>query len=87
VQSGLFTVHPKPDEDWNEGKITAIRLKFSEREWRYATRCMLRFGVHQYALFPDLDGLTAHLHMLFLRDFNIAFGDPADFEDGAEGDL
>jgi len=81
AQSGLFTVHPKPDEDWiPEGDSYVIRLIFNEKEWRYATRSMLRVGMHQFALFPDLDGLTAHLQMLYLRDFNLALGDPADLD-------
>lgn len=85
AQSGLFTVHPAPDEDWDDGHVTKIILDLDEKQWRYATRCMLRMGIHQYALFPDLDGLTAHLSMLYLRDFNVALGDPAGHEADVAG--
>jgi hypothetical protein len=74
AQGGLFTAHPKPDRDWDERSITALLLDFDEREWRESTRRLLRFGVHRYSLFPDLDGLCTHLSMLYTRNFSLDFG-------------
>ncbi len=85
AQAGLFTVHPNPREDWESDGTSKIVLAFDELQWRHATRCMLRIGIHQYALFPDLDGLTAHLSMLYLRDFNVSLGDTGGHNVNAEG--
>ena len=74
VQSGVFTVHAKPDEDWDDGETVALVLDFSRDSWRRATRRLLRFGVHRYALFPDLDGLSAHLSFLYTRGFGLQLG-------------
>ena len=74
VQAGVFTVHNKPDQDWDDGKVTALLLDFDERRWRVATRRLLRIGFHRYALFPDLDGLSAHLAGLYTRGFSLKFG-------------
>lgn len=78
LQSGLFTVHPDPSQDCDDGDTTTILVSFDEEEWRRATRYLLRFGVHQYALFPDLDGLSANLNTLYVRGFNLTYGRPAD---------
>lgn len=74
VQSGVFTVHPKPTQDWDDDEIVALLLDFNERAWRVATRRLLRIGFHRYALFPDLDGLSAHLSALYTRDFSLQLG-------------
>jgi hypothetical protein len=71
VQSGVFTVHHQPDRDWEAPEIVALLLDFDERQWRVATRRLLRFGFHRYVLFPDLDGLSAHLSVLYTRDFSL----------------
>lgn len=84
VQSGVFTVHGTPDEDWDDDKITALLLDFDRASWRRATRRLLRFGVHRYALFPDLDGLALHLGSIYTRGFSLQLGQlaaPVDEED------
>jgi len=77
VQSGVFTVHGKPNEDWDDEKTTAILLEFDRAAWLTATRRLLRFGVHRYSLFPDLDGLSAHLSFLYTRGFSLKLGEIA----------
>ena len=37
----------------------------------FGERLSLRFGIHRYALFPDLNGLSAHLSVLYTRDFSL----------------
>jgi hypothetical protein len=71
AQSGLFTVHSNPVEDWDDDETTAIVIDFVRDEWTKATRKLLRYQVNRYTLFPDLDGLSAHLSLLFTRGFNI----------------
>jgi hypothetical protein len=44
---------------------------FDRSRWRRATRRLLRFGVHCCALFPDLDGLAAHLSAIYTRGFSL----------------
>jgi len=84
VQSGVFTVHAAPDKDWDDGETVALLLEFDWTGWRRATRRLLRFGVHRYALFPDLDGLSAHLSSLYTRGFSLQLGQiatPVDEDD------
>lgn len=73
AQNGVFTVHPDPAQDWDDARTTAILLNFDEDEWRRATRYMLKSGVHEYALFPDLDGLSGHLSTLYVRGFTLSY--------------
>lgn len=74
VQSGVFTVHPEPAKDWDDDHITALLLDFDEDLWRRATRRLLRFGFHRYAMFPDLDGLSAHLSSWYTRNLSLQLG-------------
>ena len=84
VQSGVFTVHSDPDEDWDDEGVVALLLHFDRSQWRRATRRLLRFGMHRYSLFPDLDGLSAHLYSIYTRGFSLQLGQiaaPVDEED------
>jgi hypothetical protein len=84
VQSGVFTVHAEPNKDWDDDETVALRLEFDRARWRRATRRLLRFGVHRYALFPDLDGLSAHLSSIYTRGFSLQLGQiatPVDEDD------
>lgn len=84
VQSGLFTVHNEPCHDWDDDQIQALLLNFDQKESRRATRRLLRLGFHRYALFPDLDGLSAHLSVLYTRDFSLQLADIAAPRDGED---
>jgi hypothetical protein len=84
AQSGIFTTHFRPDSDWNDPGISLLSLDFDETTWREATKVLMRFGVHQYAVFPDLQGLTSHLTMLYSRGFSVTFGEAARLAAGDE---
>ena len=71
VQSGVFTVHGKPDKDWDDNKTHVLLLSFDRKETTKATKKLLRFGVHRYALFPDLDGLSSYLQFRYTRGFSL----------------
>lgn len=71
VQSGVFTVHGKPNRDWKDSEITVFLLEFTREETLNATRRLLRFGIHRYALFPDLDGLSSYLRFRYNRGFSL----------------
>jgi hypothetical protein len=84
VQSGLFTVHNEPNGDWDDHQTSALLLAFDESQWRLATRRLLRFGIHRYFLFPDLDGLSIYLSSLYSRNFSLqlsTFAPLADADD------
>lgn len=59
VQSSIFTVHPCPTEAYNpEGLVKTVVAG----DYKSAMlRQLFSFGVHRAALFPDVDGLSAHL--------------------------
>jgi hypothetical protein len=77
AQSGVFTVHPWPNTDWDDPGVSVLSLDFDESTWREATKALMRFGVHRYSIFPDLEGLTGHLAMLYARGFNLTYGEAA----------
>ncbi len=60
AQSGVFTVHSKPAEDFvPDGSLVRIRIPFKER--KDLKRSLFQHGVHEAVLFPDLDGLARHI--------------------------
>jgi type I restriction enzyme M protein len=71
VQSGVFTVHGTPDQDWENKTTQVLQLDFDQKEWMNATKRLLRFGMHRYTLFPDLDGLSNYLQFRYVRGFSL----------------
>lgn len=60
AQSGVFTVHPNPTEEFHPlGELVRVRIPYLER--RCLKKSLFRHGVHQSVLFPDLDGLARHI--------------------------
>jgi hypothetical protein len=62
VQRGLFTVHKAPNEPWEP-----VSLK----KWVIPSKSCLAFklalsraGMNHASLFPDLDGIAAHINRL-----------------------
>jgi hypothetical protein len=84
VQSGVFTVHGKPDRDWESDGTQVLVLDFDRKEWKNATKKLLRFGIHRYSLFPDLDGLSAYLQFRFIRGFSLELSKMAATNSSAE---
>jgi len=81
VQSGVFTIHGQPREDWDDDEITLVRLDLNRKESLNATRRLMRFGIHRYALFPDLDGLASYLRFRYNRGLSLQlakFASPAE---------
>lgn len=62
AQSGLFTVHDKPLEPFSSDKIKKINISHEIR--KDIKKCLDRCGVNQATLFPDLDGISAHIKWL-----------------------
>jgi len=60
AQSGAFTVHSDPTEDFMpEGKLVRVRIPFDKR--KELKDSLFRHGVHEAVLFPDIDGLARHI--------------------------
>lgn len=62
AQSGLFTIHPKPDEVFCSNEIREIRIAANFRA--PLKRILWKYGIHRATLFPGLDGLCDHLEWL-----------------------
>jgi hypothetical protein len=71
VQSGVLKVHEKPNKDWDDEGTKVILLDFNRENSLDATRRPLRFGIHKYALFLDLDGLSGYLRFRYNRGFSL----------------
>lgn len=61
-QGGLFTIHPKPYEPFESRDMQKIVIPNSIRPMLRQT--LNRYGVDRFALFPSLDGLSAHIEWL-----------------------
>ncbi|MFI5098302.1 MAG: FRG domain-containing protein [Candidatus Acidiferrales bacterium] len=62
AQVGVFTIHPKPGEAFESPDVERLILKAECREdlkW-----ILYKYGIHRASLFPDLDGLAAHIKWL-----------------------
>lgn len=62
AQVGLFTIHPKPKEPFRSPDIDRLIIKNSARKSLKWT--LYSYGIHRASLFPDLDGLAAHIKWL-----------------------
>ncbi len=62
AQSGLFTVHPDPSKSLDSPSIDKLVISNSFR--RELKQTLYRYGIHRAALFPDLDGIAAHIQWL-----------------------
>ncbi|WP_417594764.1 FRG domain-containing protein [Oceanospirillum sp.] len=54
-QSGLFTSHPNPGEEYSSESIEKIIIKYDKKSQLITE--LRKYGVHRASIFPDLDGL------------------------------
>ncbi len=65
VQSGIFTIHPKPATSYQPNQLNKfiipsdVRFEFKER--------LQDFGIDRSTLFPDLDGVSEFLNFALTR--------------------
>ena len=59
VQSGLFTIHPKPNTPFSDPKIRKYVIPVKER--RGIRRTLDKLGINTASLFPGLDGIARHI--------------------------
>ena len=62
TQGGLFTIHPKPYEEFESDDMEKIVIPKSIRSTLKKT--LNKYGVDRFALFPSLDGLASHIEWL-----------------------
>lgn len=62
AQAGVFTVHNEPNSAWSSPNITEIPISSDARvDIKVALN---KLGVHESALFPDMDGIARHITYL-----------------------
>ena len=61
-QGGLFTIHPKPYEQFESEDMEKILIPNAIRSM--LKQALNRYGVDRFALFPNLDGLSSHIEWL-----------------------
>jgi FRG domain len=64
AQAGLFTIHPEPLTPIRENTPSLDRIIIAAPMRRDLKMTLFRYGVHRASLFPDLDGLAAHIRWL-----------------------
>jgi hypothetical protein len=62
AQVGIFTIHPKPKEPFESPDVDRLIVKKDAR--KELKQVLFKYGVHRASLFPDLDGLAAHIKWL-----------------------
>jgi hypothetical protein len=62
AQSGIFTIHPKPTEEFKNNGISKVIIKPTIR--REIKRRLEKLGIHQGTMFPDLDGIATYVKWL-----------------------
>jgi FRG domain-containing protein len=68
AQRGLFTVHPRPEQPISVGDHGSIIVRRVVLPSGFKTKLLWnlsRFDVNRRSLFPDLDGLAAHIGWMF----------------------
>ncbi|MDR5819840.1 FRG domain-containing protein [Caballeronia sp. LZ043] len=62
AQSGLFSVHPKPEFAYDEGELSKVIIPGNKKT--DFQELLYKYSVHRNTLFPDLDGLCGYLRWL-----------------------
>jgi hypothetical protein len=69
AQSGLFSVHPKPTEEWKDSRTEKHIIPAASRA--YFRKKLHYFGINSFRLFPDLDGLARTLKWQYTRGIEL----------------
>jgi hypothetical protein len=67
AQSGIFTVHHKPLDEFKSTNVESITIKHDLR--KEIKGIVNKFGINEGSLFPDLDGISKHITWLRTNDF------------------
>lgn len=69
AQSGLFSIHPNPNEAWTDARIKKHIIPAASRG--YFRRKLHYLGINNFRLFPDLDGLARTLKWQYTRGIEL----------------
>ena len=62
AQSGAFTIHPRPEQELTDDRITRFLISGKDPGPLKELKSMLHhYGINHRTLFPDLDGLARHI--------------------------
>jgi DNA polymerase III epsilon subunit len=62
AQSGMFTIHPTNEMKLESDSIQKILIPAQKK--KYFLEKLVKFGIHQGTIFPDLDGLSNYIRHL-----------------------
>jgi len=65
AQSGMFTIHPTKNMKLESGLIKKILIPTAKK--KYFLEKLVKYGIHQGTVFPDLDGLSNYIR--YLNDY------------------
>ncbi|MBN4075431.1 MAG: hypothetical protein COA71_11895 [SAR86 cluster bacterium] len=65
AQSGMFTIHPTKNMKLESESIKKILIPASKK--KYFLEKLVKYGIHQGTIFPDLDGLSNYIR--YLNDY------------------
>ena len=65
AQSGMFTIHPTKNMKLESKSIKKILIPASKK--KYFLEKLVKYGIHQGTIFPDLDGLSNYIR--YLNDY------------------
>lgn len=65
AQSGMFTIHPTKNMKLESESIKKIIIPASKK--KYFLEKLVKYGIHQGTIFPDLDGLSNYIR--YLNDY------------------
>jgi len=59
AQSGMFTIHPTNQKKLENNRI--IKILIPAKRKKYFLEKLVKYGIHQGTLFPDLDGISSYV--------------------------
>lgn len=62
AQMGLFTIHNNPNKAWVSKSVSQVTIKHDIR--KDLKVALNKVGMHESALFPDMDGIARHIDWL-----------------------
>lgn len=62
AQSGMFTIHPTKNMKLESKAIKKILIPATKK--KYFMEKLVKYGIHQATIFPDLDGLSSYIRYL-----------------------
>lgn len=64
AQSGLFTIHPKPEDPFDSERLAKIIIKNVNDSKRNLKKLLYKYGINRKTLFPGLDSLASDIEWL-----------------------